>query len=47
MWRLNVDNRIKHGKEAVKQANTVQETDHFKALTSQNKLVPRGNKSSI
>lgn len=42
-----MDNRIKHGKEAVKQPNAVQETDHFKALASQNKPVLRGNKSSI
>lgn len=47
MWRLNVDNRIKHGKEAVKQLNTIQETDYFKAFASQNKPVLRGNKSSI
>jgi len=47
MWRLNADNRIKHSKEAVKQLNTVQETDYFKALASQNKPVLEGNESSI
>ena len=42
MWRLGVDNRIKHSKEVVNQLDTVQETNYFKVLASQNKPVFRG-----